>query len=554
MSNIEAAVAAQSPGAVTHATRLHTAEAAERFRALGWWRDRCLFELVDEWAERTGDKVAVTDEARELTYAGLRDESLRVAQVLRELGVGPGHAVAAQVPSSALIPVLHFAVNRLGAVFVPVPEMWRAAEVEAVVQGSRASVLLIPAGTNFDHLGMAREIQQAVPTLAHVLTLEDGEDSLMGRAAAVRPELEHPDAARPSPDEVLSVICSSGTTGTPKLSAFSSNDVLTNVSQIADAMGLCQDDVMGGIAPANTGSTGYLYGVVGPLVLGATTHILEKWSPAAAADLLDGRGCTAAVAIPTQIVMIMGLDGDDRSYADLRVFLNGGAALAASTAAAAEDRMGCVVLGVYGASESAFPTCARHDDPVDKRRTTVGRTAPGQELRLVDAQGTEVPIGEPGEVRWRGPNASYGFLNQPELDRLTWDADGYFRSGDLGVIDADGYLRIVGRLKDMILRGGLNIYPAEVESLLFQLQPVQDAAVVGIPDPRLGEKACAVVVWKHGVEPLGVTELSAFLTDAGLARFKHPEHVVTVDALPRAASAKLDKAAIRRTAREALDV
>lgn len=545
---------AQSLGAVTHVTRLHTADDAARFRALGWWRDQCLFELVDEWAERTGDKVAVTDGTRELTYVGLREESLRVAQVLRELGVGPGHAVAAQVPSSALIPVLHFAVNRLGAVFVPVPEMWRAAEVEAAVRGSRASVLLVPAGTDFDHLGMAREIQQTVPTLVHVLALEGGGDTVMGRAAMVRPEPGCFDATRPSPDEVLSVICSSGTTGTPKLSAFSSNDVLTNVSQIADAMGLGRDDVMGGIAPANTGSTGYLYGVVGPLVLGATTHILERWSPVAAADLLDGRGCTAAVAIPTQVVMLMSLDGDDRDYANLRVLLNGGAALSASTAAVTEDRMGCVVLGVYGASESAFPTCARHDDPVDKRRTTVGRPAPEQELRLVDTQGAEVSTGEPGEVRWRGPNASFGFLNQPDLDRVAWDDEGYFRSGDLGVVDADGYLRIVGRLKDMILRGGLNVYPAEIEGLLFQIPAVQDVAVVGVPDPRLGEKACAVVVWRPCAEPLGVAELGAFLTAAGLARFKHPEHVVSVDALPRAASAKLDKAAIRRTARQVLDV
>lgn len=552
MSDVD--TAAQRGGAVTHVSRLHTDEDAARFRALGWWRDRCLFELVDDWAERAGDKAAVTDGTRELTYARLRDESRRAAQVLHDLGVRAGDAVAVQAPSSALIPVLHFAANRLGAVFVPIPEMWRAAEVEAVVRGSRATVLLVPSGEDFDHLGMARELQAVVPGLGCVLPLTGDGDSFDRRATAARPDLDRLARARPSPDEVLSVICSSGTTGTPKLSAFSSNDVLTNVSQIADAMGLGHDDVMGGIAPANTGSTGYLYGVVGPLVLGATAHVLEKWSPIAAADLLDGRGCTAAVAVPTQIVMLMGLDDDERAYADLRVFLNGGAPLSASTAAAAEDRMGCVVLGVYGASESAFPTCARHDDPVDKRRTTVGRTAPGQELKLVDALGAEVPAGEPGEVRWRGPNASFGFLNQPDLDRLAWDDEGYFRSGDLGTLDADGYLRIVGRLKDMILRGGLNVFPAEIESLLFRIPAVQDVAVVGVPDPRLGEQACAVVVWKPGAEPLGVAELGAFLADAGLAQFKHPEHVVAVDALPRAASAKLDKAAIRRTARQVLGV
>jgi non-ribosomal peptide synthetase component E (peptide arylation enzyme) len=210
--------------------------------------------------------------------------------------------------------------------------------------------------------------------------------------------------------------------------------------------------------------------------------------------------------------------------------------------------MGCALLGIYGASESAFPTCGRHDDPAGKRRTTVGRVVPGQELRLVDGNGDDVPPGEPGEVLWRGPNSSFGFLNQPQLDAMAFDDSGFFHSGDLGVLDDDGYLRIVGRLKDMILRGGLNIYPAEVESLLFEMSKVADAAVVGIPDARLGERACAVVVLADRAESLEVAEVGAFLEAAGLARFKHPEFVVAVDELPRAASAKLDKARIRTMA------
>jgi non-ribosomal peptide synthetase component E (peptide arylation enzyme) len=535
--------------AVEHVSRWHTEEDAARFRAHGWWSERCLFEIVDEWAERTGEKLAVSDGTHEWTYAQLRDVGLRAAQVLHDLGVRPGDAITVQIPNSALIPALHSAVNRLGAVFVPVPEMWRAAEVEAVVRGSRASVLLVPDGTAFDHLSMARSIQESLPHLGCVMSLT-GPDSFMDRVAVARPDLPAVAALRPSPDEVLSVICSSGTTGIPKLSAFSSNNVLTNMSQVADAIGLRRDDVMGAIAPANTGSTGYLYGVLGPLVVGATAHVLGRWSARSAADLLSGRGCTVAVAIPTQIVMLMQPALGDHDYAPLRAFLNGGAALPVSVATTAEDRMGCALLGIYGASESAFPTCGRHDDPADKRRTTVGRVVPGQELRLVDANGDDVPAGEPGEVLWRGPNSSFGFLNQPELDASAFDSSGFFHSGDLGVLDEDGYLRIVGRLKDMILRGGLNIYPAEIEGLLFEMSEVADAAVVGIPDARLGERACAVVVLADRADPLGVVEVSGFLDAAGLARFKHPEFVVVVDELPRAASAKLDKARIREMARQ----
>jgi non-ribosomal peptide synthetase component E (peptide arylation enzyme) len=538
--------------AVEHVSRWHTEQDAARFRAHGWWSDECLFEIVDAWAERTGEKLAVTDGTYEWTYAQLRDVSLRGAQVLLDLRVGPGDAVTVQIPNSALIPALHSAVNRLGAVFVPVPEMWRASEVEAVVRGSRASVLLVPEGpgtdAGFDHLAMARSIQASQPQLGCVMTLT-GPDSFMDRVAVARPDLPAIAALRPSPDAVLSVICSSGTTGIPKLSAFSSNNVLTNMSQVADAMGLGRDDVMGGIAPANTGSTGYLYGVLGPLVVGATAHVLARWSAPAAAELLSGRGCTVAVAIPTQIVMLTDPALGDHDYTPLRAFLNGGAALPVSVATTAEEGMGCALLGIYGASESAFPTCGRHDDPAQKRRTTVGRVVPEQELRLIDGNGDDVPSGEPGEVLWRGPNSSYGFLNQPELDATAFDENGFFHSGDLGALDDDGYLRIVGRLKDMILRGGLNIYPAEVESLLFEMPQVADAAVVGIPDTRLGERACAVVVLADGTEPLRVDEVSGFLEAAGLARFKHPEFVVAVDELPRAASAKLDKAGIRAMAR-----
>ena len=538
---------ATKSAAVEHVRRWHTDEDAARFRAHGWWNERCLFEIVDEWAERTGQKLAVTDGTYEWTYGQLRDVSLRAAQVLLDLGVRPGDAVTVQIPNSALIPALHSAVNRLGAVFVPIPEMWRASEVEAVVGGSRASVLLVPDGAGFDHLAMAKNIQANTPHLSCVMSLT-GPGSFMDRVSAARPDLPAIAALRPSPDDVLSVICSSGTTGIPKLSAFSSNNVLTNMSQVADAIGLGRDDVMGGIAPSNTGSTGYLYGVLGPLVVGATAHILGRWSARAAAELLSGRSATVAVAIPTQIVMLMDPELGDHDYTPLRAFLNGGAALPVSVATTAEERMGCALLGIYGASESAFPTCGRHDDPAGKRRTTVGRVVPGQELRLVDGDGDDVPPGEPGEVLWRGPNSSFGFLNQPQLDAMAFDDSGFFHSGDLGVLDDDGYLRIVGRLKDMILRGGLNIYPAEVESLLFEMSKVADAAVVGIPDARLGERACAVVVLADGAEPLEVAEVGAFLESAGLARFKHPEFVVAVDELPRAASAKLDKARIQAMA------
>ena len=186
------------PKAVQHLSRWHTDADAARFRALGWWSDDLLYEIVDSWADRDGEKLAVTDGIHAWTYAELRDVSLRAAQVLLDLGVRPGDAVTVQAASSALIPALHFAVNRLGAVFVPVPEMWRAAEVEAVVRGSSASVLLVPGDGAFDHLSMARGIQQRVPQLVCVLALT-GPDSVSERIAAARPDPARIRGFRPAP-------------------------------------------------------------------------------------------------------------------------------------------------------------------------------------------------------------------------------------------------------------------------------------------------------------------------------------------------------------------
>jgi non-ribosomal peptide synthetase component E (peptide arylation enzyme) len=185
-------------------------------------------------------------------------------------------------------------------------------------------------------------------------------------------------------------------------------------------------------------------------------------------------------------------------------------------------------------------------DPDEKRRSSVGRLLPGEQLLLVGPDGESVGPGETGEIRWRGATKSFGYLNQPDYDAAAFTADGWFRSGDLGTLDAEGYLHIVGRCKDMILRGGMNIYPQEIEALLHLLPGVSAAAVVAVPDARLGERACAVVVPKG--DPPTLREVTAFLHEHGLATFKHPEYLVLVDDLPLNAGGKLDKARLTQHA------
>jgi non-ribosomal peptide synthetase component E (peptide arylation enzyme) len=206
--------------------------------------------------------------------------------------------------------------------------------------------------------------------------------------------------------------------------------------------------------------------------------------------------------------------------------------------------MGCRVQTLYGATDGGVPTITSIDDPDELRHTTVGSVCPGVEVVLLGADDTAVPPGDPGEVCWRGPNKSYGYLNEPDYDRQAWDDQGFFHSGDVGEFDDRGYLRIVGRTKDMILRGGTNIFPREVEELLHEHPEVAGVAIVGIPDARLGERACAAVVPASGAHPR-LDDLCSFLLDRHLAKTKLPERLIVLDELPTNAGGKVDKALIR---------
>lgn len=530
----------------------HDESDATRFRDLGVWQDRNIPELVDQWAQERPDKLALVDGHVRWSYAELVDHSLRAAQVLLDLGVSEGEAVATQVPSSGLLPLLHLATNRIGAIFVPLSTTWRGAELEPLLATTQASVLFVPGATDrFDYKAMVDGFASELEHLQHVVTVRDGGadsfDALVEAASPADPAILR--RRRPSPDAPLHAMSTSGTTGIPKVSVYSGNNLYALlVKQYGTSVGQTDSDVSAGIAPANTGSTGYIFPILAPLIQGATTVILEEWDPQAAVELIERERCTIAVAIPTQLVMLLDLPLEQHDVTPLRAFSNAGAPLAPSVAADIEKRMGCCIQTVYGATDGGVPVCTSIDDPEDKRLTTVGRLQAGEEIRLLGLDDQPVPSGDAGEVTWRGANKSYGYLNQPDNDAVSWDDEGYFRSGDLGQFDQAGYLSIVGRAKDMILRGGYNIFPAEVEHALFEHGKVAEVSVVGVPDTRLGERACAVIVPSSGGEPPQLEELTDFLTERGLAKYKLPEFLVVMDALPRNAGGKVDKPTVREHA------
>jgi non-ribosomal peptide synthetase component E (peptide arylation enzyme) len=543
--------------------RLHDDADAARFVADGLWGEQTFAEIVDGWAAAGGEKLAIADQTVRWSYAELRDISLRLASVFVDLGVQPGDPVVVQIPSSAWLPAVHLAANRVGAIFVPMSATWRHSEMSRLLPTVDPRVIILPRANNeFDHADVVSGLRHQLPSLAAVLMLDlagplppdaDDEAGVTALVAAAEPiSAEEQSRRRTGPNAPSHVMCSSGTTGTPKASIWSDNNLLALLErQYASAIELVRSDKAAGLAPADTGSTGYGFPVVAPLLVGASGVLLEKWSPAAALELIIQERCTVATAIPTQMVMLLDLDLEAADLSSFTRFHNAGAPLASHTAEAIETRMGCLVQTVYGATDGGIPTMTSITDPDDARRSSIGPGLPGEELRLVDSEGRDVAAGQPGELWWRGANKSYGYLNQPDYDELVWDQDGWYHSGDLGQVRDDGYVRIVGRTKDMILRGGTNIFPKEIEELLLQHPAVSAVAVVGVPDERLGEQAVAVVVAASG-QTVTLTDLTSLLTEKGLAKVKLPEHLILVAELAVNTGAKVDRSAIQLEAAIAL--
>jgi non-ribosomal peptide synthetase component E (peptide arylation enzyme) len=526
--------------------RWHDEVQAQKYRAAGLWGDKTLPEIFDHQVVRDPHRVAVIDDEVRWTYGELAELTHRAARLLHDLGVQPGDPVAVQLPTCALLPLVNLAANRIGAYMVAMPTRWRRAEVGSLLKVIGAEVLIGVEGDGaVDVRALHEEVRPELPRLREVLYARTGSpDSFEARVRAAEPlDAATAAAQRRDPDQPAHVMCSSGTTGVPKASLWSANDMVAFLlHQTADALELTSDDVAAAIAPAGQGSTGYVFPILMPLLMGSTSAMLEHWKPRQALDLIVRERCTYATAIPTQMVMMLDLDLESVDLSAFTRFNNAGAPLPPRVAEEIERRMGCVVQNVYGTTDGGVPTMTTVHDTDWARWNTVGKICAGEELELRAPDGTVVSDGDTGEVYWRGANNSYGYLNQPDYDEANWDSDGWYRSGDLGSLKG-GYLRIVGRAKDMVLRGGMNIFPFEIETVLIDHPGISAVAVIAIPDDRLGERACAVIV--PADEPPTLTELCGFLEEHGLAKFKFPEQLLVVDELPTNPGGKVDKVVLQ---------
>jgi len=536
-------------------------ELFKRAKASGHWHDKTLLDYLDEVTPGRLDRVAVTDlnsetgQVTTLSYRQLMRLSRRIALGLVSLGVQRGEVVSYQLPNWWQFVALHMACLHIGAVTNPVMPIFRHRELSFMLGLAESKVMIVPQRwRGFDHAAMMNEIRPALPRLEHLFVIGgDGAASFEKYFLQRRWEQETPDAERiladrrMQPDEVMELLYTSGTTGEPKGALHTSNTHFANLAQIIERQGLTSEHVMFMPSPL-AHQTGFLVGMVAPLSLGAKMVLQDIWEPEVGLTRIQDEGVNfmmAATPFMADLTDHPALSRYDISSLD--IFLSAGAPIPRALVQRATERLQAHIVSAYGMTENLLVTSTRLNDPPEKVFGTDGGPVPGAELRAVDPAGKVLGIDQEGELQSRGPNHFVGYHKRPDLYGM--DAEGWFRTGDLGRIDADGYVRITGRAKDIIIRGGENVPVVEVEQVLHKHPAIQTAVVVGVPDERLGERAALYVTLRPG-HTFSLEDMKRYLQEQQMAKQYWPEFLGVLDDLPRTPSGKIQKFRLRETARE----
>ncbi|MBS0520509.1 MAG: cyclohexanecarboxylate-CoA ligase [Proteobacteria bacterium] len=528
--------------------------------ARGLWHDRTINDALDACLRDCPDKPALTavrlDTGAEcrFTYREMAALADRIAVGLARLGVGRNDVVAMQLPNWWQFSLLYLACSRLGAVLNPLMPIFRERELTFMLRHGEAKVLVVPkVFRGFDHEAMARSLLPALPDLQRIVVVDGGGaddfDALLTTPAWER----EPDAqailtrSRPGPDDITQLIYTSGTTGEPKGVMHSANTLMANIVAYAERMRLGRDDTVLMASPM-AHQTGFMYGLMMPIMLQARVVLQDVWDPARAAALIRREGVTftmASTPFLADLTRIVAESGE--GVPTLRTFLCAGAPIPGPLVERARAGLGAKIVSAWGMTENGAVTLIELDDDDSLAVTTDGCALPGAEVEVVDDQGKPLPSGQVGRLVVRACSNFGGYLKRPHWNNT--DAEGWFDTGDLAHKDANGYIRIAGRSKDVIIRGGENIPVVEVEALLYRHPAVAQAAIVAYPDERLGERACAVIVPRPG-ESIDFAGMVAFLKAQKLALQYVPERLVVREIMPTTPSGKIQKFLLREMLRK----
>jgi acyl-CoA synthetase (AMP-forming)/AMP-acid ligase II len=535
-------------------TDRYGADEVQQYYDSGCWSTETLAELITRQARTWGAKTFITDGTTSFTYAELRDLSALLAVGLRERGLGAGDRVAVQLPNWSEFAVV--AVARLGAVMVPIMPIYRRDEVGHVLDDAAVSVV-VTAGVfrGFDYLGMYRDLASTRPALHTIVVVRDEGVPTDGRVTtltAVTADVDPAEAAATigtpvTADDPYVIVYTSGTTARPKGCVHTFNTYASGARALTDAFAFTSDDV--GFSPSPiTHTTGLVTGILVPLLRGGSTHVMAEWEPRRGLAEIARYGCSVSVTATTFIQMVLEVfDPAEHNAGSIRVWVSAGAPIPRSVVEAARKLLpDAKILSLYGRSENlTTTTCTVEDDP-EKSLVSDGAALPHAEVQVVDKLGAKVPIGEEGDIAYKGPSHMLGYLSRPAETAELYTPEGFSRSGDLGRMDADGYVRVTGRTKDIVIRGGMNISVRELEDLLLEHPAVRAAAVVGMPDVRLGERVCCYVIPADPADPPSLETLKDFLTDRGMAIQKTPERLELITEMPTTATGKIQKHLLRQ--------
>jgi acyl-CoA synthetase len=503
--------------------------------------------LFDEQVKRHPDKVAVIDDEKSTTYAQVAEMADRIAGLLSDWGIGRGDVVAIQFPNIAEACAADLAVATVGATCLAYPVLYRHNEVRSLLARSGAvACLFVRRLREFDYAAMMADLRAELPALEHLGVLGDpaeGCDSLDACLRAPGPPPPRP-AVAVGPSDPARIIATSGTEAAPKMVLYSHAAVGGGIAQVLGSLRPDDDTRFLLLPPLSTGF-GSLGTYAGLARYGVTMAVTSTFDPAGVIKLIERERITHMLAVPSMLAMLLAAGSGDADLSSLEVVGSFGAAMSEDRVRLTLDTFGARFVNGYGCSDGAI-CMTGWNDPPEKIARTVGRPNPSiSEIRILDDHGAELAVGEVGEVCARGPMSPLGYFESPELDaRYRFDG-GWVRTGDLGFFDGEGYLHIAGRKKDIIVRGGYNISPAETEAGLCRHPAIAEAACVGYPDERLGERMCAFVTLVPGAGIPTLEELVASLEADGVARIKVPERLEVIDAMPLNPAGKILKRALR---------
>ncbi|HBB6524994.1 TPA: medium-chain fatty-acid--CoA ligase [Escherichia coli] len=519
------------------------------YRQQGLWGDASLADYWQQTARAMPDKIAVVDNhGASYTYSALDHAASCLANWMLAKGIESGARIAFQLPGWCEFTVIYLACLKIGAVSVPLLPSWREAELVWVLNKCQAKMFFAP--TLFKQtrpVDLILPLQNQLPQLQQIVGVDKlaPATSSLSLSQIIADNTPLTTAIKTHGDELAAVLFTSGTEGLPKGVMLTHNNILASERAYCARLNLTWQDVF--MMPAPLGhATGFLHGVTAPFLIGARSVLLDIFTPDACLALLEQQRCTCMLgATPFVYDLLNLLEKQPADLSALRFFLCGGTTIPKKVARECQQR-GIKLLSVYGSTESSPHAVVNLDDPLSRFMHTDGYAAAGVEIKVVDDARKTLPPGCEGEEASRGPNVFMGYFDEPELTARALDEEGWYYSGDLCRMDEAGYIKITGRKKDIIVRGGENISSREVEDILLQHPKIHDACVVAMPDERLGERSCAYVVLKAPHHSLSLEEVVAFFSRKRVAKYKYPEHIVVIEKLPRTASGKIQKFLLRK--------